>query len=245
MTAPGDVVILSADDDVAVAVRALPAGHPVAPGITTRAPIPAGHKLALRPVSAGSPVVKYGQVIGEALADIRPGDHVHVDNLGFGGGTLRRAASAATTPERAGDAATFLGYRRADGRVGTRNWIGVVASVNCSTTVCRKITEIATREILPRHPGIDGFVPIVHGQGCGSTSSGDGPAILKRTLAGYLGHPNFGASLLIGLGCEVNQIALYAAAGRAAPITSFNIQDAGGSRAAVERALEQLEALAA
>ncbi|NLH80065.1 MAG: altronate dehydratase [Phyllobacteriaceae bacterium] len=243
---PRDVVILSAEDDVAVAVRALPVGHPIAAEVTTTAPIPAGHKVALTAVSAGAPVVKYGQVIGEALVDIRPGDHVHVDNLGFGGGTLRRsAATGATRAATTDGAAEFLGYRRRDGRVGTRNWIGVVASVNCSTTVCRKIAEIAEREILPRFPGIDGFVPIVHGQGCGSTSSGDGPAILKRTLAGYLGHPNFGASLLVGLGCEVNQIALYAAAGRGAPVTSFNIQDVGGSRAAVETALARLEELAA
>ena len=243
---PGDVVVLSAADDVAVAVRALPAGHAVAPGIETRAPIPAGHKVALRAVAVGAPVVKYGQVIGEALADIVPGDHVHVDNLGFGGGDLRRPAASGTARVPIGASSdTFMGYRRADGRVGTRNYVGVVASVNCSTTVCRKIAEIANRDLLPRFPGIDGFVPIVHGQGCGSTSSGDGPAILRRTLAGYLAHPNFGASLLVGLGCEVNQIALYAAAGRGAPVTSFNIQDVGGSRAAVERALERLEDLAA
>lgn len=245
MTAP-DIVILSPDDDVAVAMRALPAGHPIAPDVRTTMPVPAGHKVALKRVAAGAPVVKYGQVIGEALIDIAPGDHVHVERLGFGRGTVRRRdAVLGGSSVAARDGEQFLGYRRADGRVGTRNWIGVVASVNCSSTVCRKIAEIAEREILPRHPGIDGFVPIVHGQGCGTTSSGDGPAILKRTLAGYLSHPNFGASLLIGLGCEVNQISLYAAAGRNAPIASFNIQDVGGSRAAVERALERLEEIAA
>lgn len=242
-----DVVILSPDDDVAVAVRALPAGYVIEPsGVVAKVAIPAGHKVAIRAVAAGQPVVKIGQVIGEALVDIAPGNHVHVDQVGFGAGTLRRAA-AATTARAAttGSADGFLGYRRADGRVGTRNWIGVVASVNCSSTVCRKIAEIAEREILPRFPGIDGFVPIVHSQGCGSSVGGEGQAILRRTISGYLAHPNFGASLLVGLGCEVNQIVLYAAAGREAPITSFNVQDAGGSRAAVERALEQLEGLAA
>lgn len=239
------VVILSPDDDVAVAVGALPVGHDVAPGVRTTVAIPAGHKVALRAVAAGAPVVKYGQVIGVALVDIAPGDHVHVDQLGFGSGRLRRAAVTAPQPSSTTADAVFSGYRRATGRVGTRNWIGVIASVNCSTTVCRKIAEIANRDLLPRFPGIDGFVPIVHGQGCGSASSGDGPAILRRTLAGYLRHPNFGAVLLIGLGCEVNQIALYAAAGKGAPVTSFNIQDVGGSRAAVERALVLLEDLAA
>ncbi|MBV5264798.1 UxaA family hydrolase [Pinisolibacter aquiterrae] len=239
------VVILSPDDDVAVATRALVPGEAIAEGVVAAAAIPAGHKVAIRPIARGQAVVKYGQVIGEALRDVAPGEHVHVEELGFGAGDERRAATPSPAPAVAPRRATFQGYARADGRAGTRNYVGVVASVNCSTTVCRKIAEIANRDLLPRFPGIDGFVPIVHGQGCGSTAAGDGPAILRRTLAGYLRHPNFGGSLLIGLGCEVNQIVLYAAAGREAPVTAFNIQDVGGSRAAVTRALELLEGIAA
>ena len=110
--------------------------------------------------------------------------------------------------------------------------------------MCRRIAEEANQKLLPRFPGIDGFVPIVHGQGCGSSTAGEGPGILKRTLAGYLGHPNFAASLLIGLGCEVNQIVLYGKAGPGAAITAFNIQDVGGSRSAVAKALELLEPMA-
>lgn len=244
MSATG-VVILAADDDVAVAVRALAAGDPVADGVVAREPIPAGHKVALRRIEAGRLVVKFAQPIGEASADIEAGAHVHAHNLVFVPGSERRAVEHATRPLPPAMPATFRGYRRSDGRVGTRNYIGVVASVNCSVTVCRRIAEEANRQLLPRFPGIDGFVPIVHGQGCGQSTAGDGPEILKRTIAGYLGHPNFAASLLIGLGCEVNQIVLYAKAGRGGSITSFNIQDVGGSRSAVIEALKLLEPMAA
>jgi len=239
------VVVLAGDDDVGVAVRALSPGDVVVDGVVAREVIPAGHKVALKPIARGAVVTKYAQPIGEAVTDIAAGAHVHTDQLHFVPGTERRAVERRARPLPAVEGASFRGYRRADGRVGTRNWIGVVASVNCSVTVCRRIAEEANRTLLPRHPGIDGFVPIVHGQGCGMATGGEGPAILRRTLAGYLGHPNFAASLLIGLGCEVNQIALYAKAGPGATITAFNIQDVGGSRSAVERALELLEPMAA
>lgn len=244
MTATG-VVILASDDDVGVAIRALSPGDAITDGVVACEAIPAGHKVALRPIPRGAAVLKFSQPIGEALVDIPAGAHVHVERLGFVPGTERRAVERNARPLPVPTAATFRGYRRADGRVGTRNYIGVVASVNCSVTVCRRIAEIADRELLPRYPGIDGFVPIVHGQGCGMSTGGDGPAILRRTLAGYLGHPNFAASLLIGLGCEVNQIVLYAKAGPGAEITSFDIQDVGGSRSAVEKALALLEPMAA
>ena len=130
-----------------------------------------------------------------------------------------------------------MGYRRADGRAGTRNFVGIVASVNCSATVCHAIADQANRELLPKYPGIDGFVPIVHGQGCGMSGTGDGMMVLHRTLAGYARHPNFGGVLMVGLGCEVNQLTLYGQKGVAAGKRHFNIQEAGGSRKSVERAM--------
>ena len=243
MTAPG-VVVLAADDDVGVAIRALSPGDAVTAKVVAVEPVPAGHKVALKPIARGTAVMKYAQPIGEALADIAAGAHVHSENLGFASGTERRAVAQTARPLPDPGPATFRGYRRADRRVGTRNFIGIVASVNCSVTVVRRIAEEANRTLLPRYPGIDGFVPIVHGQGCGMSTGGDGPAILRRTLAGYLAHPNFAASLLIGLGCEVNQIALYAKAGPGAAITGFDIQDVGGSRSAVEKALTLLAPMA-
>lgn len=238
------VIVLATDDDVAVALRALAPGEAVVAGVTASEAIPAGHKVAVKPIRRGALVVKYGQAIGEALADVAAGAHVHVHNLGFVAGADRRTAGGTSRPDAMPATATFEGFRRADGRVGTRNFVGIVASVNCSVTVCRRIAEVANRELLPRHPGIDGFVPIVHGQGCGMSTGGEGPAILRRTLAGYLGHPNFAASLLIGLGCEVNQIALYGKAGPGAEITAFDIQDVGGSRSAVAKALDLLAPMA-
>lgn len=239
------VVVLSADDDVGVALQALAPGDAVAPGVVAVEAIPAGHKVALKPIPRGAMVFKYAQPIGEALVDVAAGAHVHVDELGFVPGTERHAVARSARPLPTIEGAGFRGYRRSDGRVGTRNYIGVVASVNCSVTVCRRIAEEANRILLPKYPGIDGFVPIVHGQGCGSSTAGEGSAILRRTLAGYLGHPNFAAALLVGLGCEVNQIALYAKAGRGGEIAAFDIQDVGGSRTAVEKALALLEPMAA
>ncbi len=239
------VVVLAAGDDVGVAIGALAVGDAVCDGVVAGTAVPAGHKVSLHPIARGAVVLKYAQPIGEALVDIPAGAHVHVDQLGFVPGSERRAVARSARPLPAPTATTFRGYARADGRVGTRNFIGVVASVNCSVTVVRRIAEEANRRLLPKYPGIDGFVPIVHGQGCGQSTAGDGPAILRRTIGGYLGHPNFAASLLIGLGCEVNQIVLYAKAGAGASITSFDIQDAGGSRSAVEKALALLEPMAA
>ena len=134
-----------------------------------------------------------------------------------------------------------MGYRRADGRAGTRNFIGIIASVNCSATVCRAIAEQANRTLLPKYPGIDGFVPIVHDQGCGMSATGDGMMVLHRTLAGYARHPNFGGVLMVGLGCEVNQLTLYGQKGVAAGKRHFNIQEAGGSRKSVEKAMGVLD----
>ena len=249
-----NIIVLASGDDVGVALHDIQAGEPL---ITTdgalqaaaQSAIPMGHKVTLHALQKGAPIIKYGQVIGEALRDVAEGSHVHSDALGFGTGTLRHAVTTRTqTPyiDNISSRQTFMGYKRANGLYGTRNYIGVMASVNCSTTVCRKIAELANQQILPRYKhALNGFVPLVHGQGCGSAATGDGALILKRTLAGYLRHPNFGAVLLIGLGCEVNQIMLYGAAGRDAPVTAFNIQDVGGSGKAVSLALEKLEMMAA
>ena len=115
----------------------------------------------------------------------------------------RLASTANSAPEEASAtdrARTFMGYKRADGRSATRNYIGIIASVNCSTTVCRAIADQANRTILPHYEGIDGFGPIVHDQGCGMSSTGDGMSVLHRTLAGFTRHVNFGGVLRHGFG---------------------------------------------
>ena len=242
---PAQAIVLSPTDNVAVANGRIEAGAVLPSGAVALAAIEPGHKVALRTIAAGEPVIKYAQAIGRATAAIEAGEHVHSHNLAFEAGRMPVVAPApALEPDEADKGRSFMGYRRADGRAGTRNYVGVIASVNCSTTVCRAIAEAANRTLLDRFPGIDGFVPIVHDQGCGMSGSGEGMAVLHRTLSGYARHPNFGGALMVGLGCEVNQLTLYGQKGIAAGKRHFNIQDAGGSRRSVERALGVLEEIA-
>ena len=240
-----NVIVLSPADNVAVANGKIEAGSILPGGAAAIETIEPGHKVATAAIPAGAAVVKYAQAIGRATRDIAAGENVHSHNLVFEHGRLPVVPpSAAVEATEADKARTFMGYRRPDGRAGTRNFIGVIASVNCSTTVCRAIAEHANRTLLPKFPGIDGFVPIVHDQGCGMSGTGDGMKVLHRTLAGYARHPNFGGVLMVGLGCEVNQLTLYGQKGVAAGKRHFNIQDAGGSRKAVEKALGVLAEIA-
>ena len=242
---PAKAIVLAPADNVAVANGRLEAGAALPNGATAAVAIDPGHKVAISAIAAGDAVIKYAQAIGRATQDIAAGEHVHSHNLVFEAGRMPVVPPApALEATEADRERTFMGYRRADGRAGTRNFIGVISSVNCSSTVCRAIAEEANRKLLPRYPGIDGFVPIVHDQGCGMSGTGEGMAVLHRTLAGYARHPNFGGVLMVGLGCEVNQLTLYGQKGVAAGKRHFNIQDAGGSRKSVERALVVLEEIA-
>ncbi|WP_315759812.1 altronate dehydratase family protein [Sphingomonas sp. Y38-1Y] len=225
---------LSPDDDVAVLVAAAGAGDPVL-DVVALGPIAAGHKIAVRPVDAGSVVHKYGEPIGIATQAIRPGEHVHDHNLQLPtGGIPHRAVGRAHRDLTPGAGAFFEGYRRGDGRVGTRNAIGIVASVNCSATVVRRIAR-AFEDGLPE--GIDAIVPLTHSGGCGMASSGEAFDTLARTLSGFARHPNFGGVLLIGLGCEVAQIERLVADDYLATserVQTLNIQTAGGTAEAIE-----------
>jgi altronate hydrolase len=245
-TAPA-VIRLHATDNVVVATRRLAAGDRVAgEAVAAGEAIPAGHKMATAAIPAGAAVIKYGQVIGAALTDIAPGQHVHTHNLAVS--ELRRAAGPAA--ERSGFNAgprTFQGFHRPNGAVGVRNYVGVLTSVNCSATVARLIAEKANSSgFLDRFPTVDGVVPITHTSGCGMADSGEGYDLLRRTLWGTAANPNFGAILLVGLGCEVIQVSRlaqdYGLAGRE-DFRAFTIQDAGGTRKAVEAGLAELEAL--
>ncbi|MDF1774555.1 MAG: altronate dehydratase family protein [Rhizobiaceae bacterium] len=235
---------LDAADNIAVALADIAASTPVADGSPTTEDIGRGHKIALRAIATGEPVIKFGQIIGCATKPIAAGSLIHSHNLAMEG-LRRESAEIVTQPPAMPERRHFDGYQRAGGAVGTRNYIGIIASVNCSTTVCSMIASEANRLLLPRFPNVDGFVAIIHDQGCGINNAGEGFNLLRRTIGGFCRHANFGGVLLIGLGCEVNQISLYAAASHGATIKSFNIQDAGGSRSAVRLALEQLEEVAA
>ncbi|PWC35784.1 altronate dehydratase family protein [Azospirillum sp. TSO35-2] len=242
-------LLLHPADTVAVATREVAAGSPVEAGAfagTAAATIPSGHKMALRAVGTGEPVVKYGQVIGVATRDIAPGDHVHVHNLGMGDARLEHGVSRIVEASGAVEEAQFLGIRRPSGQVATRNYIGVIASVNCSATVCKRIADAFQGAALADYPNVDGVVAIVHGTGCGMNGTGEGMAILRRTLRGYADHANFAGLLLVGLGCEMNQIAPLAQTLAPRPdglIATLTIQDEGGTRETIDRGVALVRAM--
>lgn len=244
------VLRLSAEDDVAIAVEDVPQGG-AAGDIVTVDPIPRGHKVALRDMAAGALVHKYGHVIGVATTTIRAGQHVHTHNLGM--------PDAATTLASGGGpgeairvpadlARTFDGFVRPSGAVATRNYIGVLTTVNCSATVARRVvrrTEDEVAELFPE--GVDGVVALTHGTGCGMASRGDGWDVLSRTLRGYARHPNIGGLVVLGLGCEVNAVSGLMDDLELAddvPLAAYTIQDAGGTRAAIDYGVDLVRGMA-
>ncbi len=235
------LLLLNPQDNVAVARAAIVAGVelslPDGSVLQARDDVPAGHKVALRAIAVDEVVRKYGQVIGVATRAIAAGEHVHTHNLDMSASHLLHGigrAYVATQP--VAEPATFEGYVRRDGRVGTRNYVGVVSSVNCSATVSKAIAQAFVGDAMQAWPGVDGVVAITHGSGCGMSGSGEGIALLQRTLRGYADHPNFAAVLVVGLGCEVNQVGTLVDALDArepGSVASLTIQDAGGTREAI------------
>ncbi|GAB3461343.1 UxaA family hydrolase [Azotobacter salinestris] len=246
------VIRLNAQDDVLIARRPLEAGQLLPEeNLQVRQAIPAGHKVAVRAVAAGRPVRRYGQIIGFASAAIAPGEHVHVHNLSMGEFSRDYAFGADARPTAAAlEGPTFRGIVRPDGRVATRNYVGILTSVNCSATVARAIADHFRRDINPAaladYPNVDGVVALTHGSGCAIDASGEGLGMLRRTLGGYAAHANFAAVLVVGLGCETNQIdSLLASQGleRSDALRTFTIQDSGGTARAVASGIAQVREL--
>jgi altronate hydrolase len=246
-----EFVRLDPRDNVIIATKALAAGsRPTGNGIALAKMVPPGHKIATAAIAKGEPVLKFGQIIGYAMADIAPGEHIHTHNLLFGAhsqdyriGEDYRPVDIVPEAERL----TFMGYRRGDGRVGTRNYIALCATVNCSATVIRHIADAANRSgMLDAYPNIDGVVALAHGTGCGMASSGEGYDILQRVLWGYATHPNVGAAVFIGLGCEVMQISrmkdVFGASGEER-FHGLTIQETGGTRKTIEAGLARIREL--
>ncbi len=245
-----DTVQLHPDDNVIIALRDFSQGETVAEsGCQLVGSVARGHKIASRSIEKGENVIRYGQIIGQAKTDISPGDHVHNHNLGMTAHGQDYQHGVASVPlARIDENRTFDGYLRADGKVGTRNYIGILTTVNCSGSVARFIAEAAQQSnLLSEFENIDGIVPIVHGTGCGMSNKDEGYEALFRTLAGYAQHPNFAGILLIGLGCEVLQVAELI--GRR-PIRAngtlryMTIQSEGGTRRTIERGLDELRGIA-
>jgi altronate hydrolase len=245
-------VVLRPEDDVAIAKRPLAAGTVLEDGerrIEVGQDIAPGHKVARRAVATGRPVRRYGQIIGFATEPIAAGDHVHTHNLGIG--ELQRAYEFSTDvrpvdyypPERM---RFFDGFEREDGRVGTRNYVAIVSTVNCSASVSQFV-KARFAEVSRDFPNVDGVIAITHKSGCGTKLFGEDHLALQRALAGYAKHPNVAAYVLIGLGCEVNQAAVMVERQRmAAPgrperrPTILTIQETGGVRKTVERAAAEI-----
>jgi altronate hydrolase len=238
---------LNAKDNVIVAVDAIAPGD-IAQGVMASARIPRGHKMATQPIDKGQPILKFGQIIGFASEPIAAGAHVHTHNCFFA--VFERdyafAVDAREEPLLPAEArATFQGFRRANGKVGTRNYIGILTSVNCSASVARFMAEAVNRSgMLHDYPNIDGVVAFVHGTGCGMAAKGEGYEVLERTQWGYAGHPNLAGALLVGLGCEVFQIPRLKEKYGLVDSDHFHtmtIQDTGGTRKTIEAGVARIK----
>jgi len=238
------VIRLHPEDAVVIARATLLPGAEVAPGVMAAERIPAGHKVAVRALAEGEAIQRYGQIIGFATRPIAPGTHVHVHNCGMGDFAKDYAYSQDARPTAmANEGLTFSGIRRPDGRVATRNYIGILTSVNCSAHVAGLVADVFKRnpftghDPLAAYPNVDGVVALTHKTGCGMTD-GEPLRLLRRTLAGYARHVNFSHVVVLGLGCEVNQIAgLLEEQRLAGRVRNMDIQTMGGTRKTVEAAV--------
>jgi altronate hydrolase len=233
---------LHPEDDVVIARVEIPSGTLLQKeNVRALAMIPAGHKIAVRAVANGKPVRRYNQIIGFATRDIAAGDHVHVHNLAMGDFQRDYAfSSLVKKTDFVEKPATFMGIVRADGRVATRNYIGILTSVNCSATVARMIAR-HFEDRLDEYPNVDGVVALTHKTGCGMASDGEATDVLRRTIAGYARHPNFFSSQLVGLGCEANQVNVLVSSQKLKNQNAFTIQEKGGTRKAVEAGIARIK----
>ncbi|MEI6300526.1 MAG: altronate dehydratase family protein [Betaproteobacteria bacterium] len=236
-----NVVIARADVGIGVALPQ--------EGIKTRAQVTAGHKIAARKIAKGEPILKYNVTIGFANVDIEAGSYVHSHNMEFRE-TDRDYAYAQDykavelLPES--ERASFMGIVRANGQVATRNYIGLLSTVNCSATVVHKIAEWFTPERLADYPNIDGVVAFSHGLGCGMEMTGEPMDLLRRTIAGFAQHANLGGALIIGLGCERNQISGLMKEqnlGVSSRLQTFVMQETGGTRKTIEAGIAAVKAM--
>ncbi len=239
------VIRLHPDDGVVIARATLLPGTSLGSNCLATMCIPAGHKAATRAYAVGDPIIRYGQIIGFATAPISPGEHIHTHNCGMGDFAKDYAHAQHTTPTAYVETpATFMGIRRPDGRVATRNYIGILTSVNCSAHVASVVADAFKRNPITGHdpladyPNVDGVVALTHKTGCGMTQL-EPLTLLRRTLGGFARHVNFSAVIVLGLGCEVNQIGgLMTEQRLAGRLKALDIQEMGGSRKTVLAGIE-------
>lgn len=208
INSPSVIIQLNPRDNVGVASKAVPIGFPIDKnGTLAKENIDAGHKVALTNINKDDAVYKYGQLIGIAAQDVEPGEHVHTHNL-----TMIELDSSLKDfqphpqTDTTSSSRTFQGFQRDDGNVGTRNYIGILSTVNCSATVAKAAADTLNQSDELSQMGFDGVVAITHGSGCAMNTDSEGFSFLERVIAGYAQHPNFAFVLIIGLGCETNQV---------------------------------------
>jgi len=246
----GSVVRLHPGDNVIIAIKEIAVGERIpSEDITSKSRIPAGNKAASCAIAQGDPVRKYDTVIGFAACDIEPGTSVHNHNMIFRDSDRVYASASEYKPIDLlpeAERATFQGIVRDDGRVATRNYIGICSTVNCSATVVRKIAEWFTPERLAPYPNVDGVTAFSHPLGCGCEMTGEPMDLLRRTIAGYATHVNLAAALIVGLGCERNQIDELVEIQRlnvGPKLQTFTMQEVGGTRKTIEAGIAAVEEL--
>ncbi len=248
--APARIVRLNPNDNVVVATETLGVGAALdGENVVSLDDVPVGHKIATAPIAEGDPVRKYDQIIGVATTGIEVGRHVHTHNCAMSDFERTHAIGENAKPTAfvgAGARSAFQGIVRADGRVATRNYIGILTTVNCSATVAKMIGREFEGDRLEDYPNVDGVTALVHGTGCGMATSGEGFEALQRVLWGYVRHPNFAGILLVGLGCEAAQIRFLLEAYGIHETANFQymtIQNSGGTRKTVEEGVARIRSM--
>ncbi|MGQ1465586.1 UxaA family hydrolase (plasmid) [Acinetobacter baumannii] len=240
------ILQLNSADNVAISRNFIQQQTQILSNIQTINDIPAAHKVAIRNIKKGQPILRYGQNIGIASRDIEAGEHVHIHNLHMADFQRDYAfGSNVISVEKPDEKRTFLGIQRPDGRVATRNYIGVISTVNCSATVVKKIAKyFESNDILADYPNVDEVVALSHSFGCCIDHKGAGLEQLRRTIKGYMEHANFAAVLIIGLGCEANQLKPLLASSDNnlhKNIQYLIMQDEGGTQKTIDKGIQLIK----
>ena len=236
-----NIIKLNEKDNIGVAPMPIPENTEINLGVLTKDAIPFGHKISLADIKKGSFIYKYGQIIGTASNDILCGQHVHSHNLIFSEFDRKYEIKSKNKFNLENNNLFFKGYKRENGKAGTRNYIGLISTVNCSATVVKKIAENINIHLLKNNfANIDGAVCLKHSSGCGMNTSGHGMQVFNRTIEGFKHHPNFGKVFVIGLGCECAQISLYQNDSNKDKVEYLNIQDEGGTREIINNVTKKI-----
>ena len=231
-----NIIKLNSKDNIGVAPMNIPEGAEIKSNLKAQTDIPFGHKISIADIQKDELIYKYGQIIGKAFEKIERGSHVHTHNMMFyefdrNYKFIKKNLDTSYKKDK-----FFYGYKRNNNTVGTRNYIGLISTVNCSATVVKKIANKINLFLNENnYKNIDGAVCLKHSSGCGMNTSGKGMEVFNRTIEGFKSHQNFGKVFVIGLGCECAQISLYKNNNSQNDIEYLNIQDEGGTNEIINK----------